>query len=384
MAHAILSPSGASRWLACTPSARFEQDFKDSSSIYAQEGTLAHSLGELLIKNKLGHYKKAEYKKQLAKIAEHEMYSESMHEYCDDYATFVMEKYAEAQAKTKDAQIFLEVKLDMTKYVPKGYGTSDVVIVADHTMMTIDLKYGKGVPVSVVENKQQMLYALGALDQYEFLYAIDNVEMTIYQPRIGNIESWSTTVKDLENWAENELKPKAQLAFDGKGEYVAGSHCGFCKGKATCKVLAEYNLELAKHEFKDANKLTDEAVSDIMNRTKMFVNWIEAVNDYALDQAVNHGKQWPGYKVVEGRSNRKYIDEAQVASKLLESGIKEDVIYTKKLLSITNMESELSKKVFGDLLGDLIIKPQGKPTLALESDKRPAFSSADSAKKDFE
>lgn len=384
MAHAILSPSGASRWLACTPSARFEQQFDDSSSIYAQEGTLAHSLGELLIKNKLGHFKKAEFKKQLAKIAAHEMYSESMHEYCDDYATFVMEKYAEAQAKTKDAQIFLEVKLDMTKYVPKGYGTSDVVIVADHTMMTIDLKYGKGVPVSVVENKQQMLYALGALDQYEFLYAIDNVEMTIYQPRIGNIESWAISVADLENWAENDLKPKAQLAFDGKGEYVAGSHCGFCKGKSTCKVLAEYNLELTKHEFKDANKLSDEAVSDIMNRTKMFVNWIEAVNDYALDQAVNHGKQWPGYKVVEGRSNRKYIDEAQVASKLLESGIKEDVIYTKKLLSITNMESELSKKVFGDLLGDLIIKPQGKPTLALESDKRPAFSSADSAKKDFE
>lgn len=384
MAHAILSPSAASRWLACTPSARFEQSLDDKGSIFAQEGTLAHSLGELMINYKLGRTKKADYKKQLTKIAESEYYSESMHEYCDGYAAFVMEKFAEAQAKTKDAQIFLEVKLDMTKYVPEGFGTSDVVIVADHTAFKIDLKYGKGVPVSAVQNKQLMLYALGVLDKFEFLYAIDNIELTIYQPRIDNIESWSITVKELEQWAENELKPKAQLAFDGKGEHVPGPHCGFCKGKAVCKALADSMLELAKHDFAESKTLTDEEISNIMSKTKMFTSWLDAVNDYALDQAVNHGKMWPGYKLVEGRSNRKYIDETQVAEKLLQSGIKEENIYTKKILSITALESEIGKKEFAVLLDGLIIKPQGKPTLAVESDKRPAFNSNDAAIKDFE
>lgn len=384
MAHAILSPSAASRWLACTPSARFEQTFEDKGSIFAQEGTLAHSLGELMITFKLGRIKKAEYKKQLAKIAEHEMYSESMYEYCDGYATFVMEKFAEAQAKTKDAQIFLEVKLDMTKYVPEGYGTSDVVIVADHTAFKIDLKYGKGVSVSAVQNKQLMLYALGVLDKYEFLYAIDNIELTIYQPRIDNVESWSITVAELEHWAENELKPKAQLAFDGKGEHVPGAHCGFCKGKAVCKALADSMLELAKHDFAEAKTLSDEEVSNIVSKTKMFTSWLDAVNDYALDQAVNHGKQWPDYKLVEGRSNRKYIDEKQVAEKLLASGIKEESIYNKKILSITALESEIGKKEVSALLDGLIIKPQGKPTLAPSSDKRPEFTGKDSAIKDFE
>lgn len=384
MAHAILSPSGASRWLACTPSARFEQEFDDKGSIFAQEGTLAHSLGELIIRHAVGEVSTIKFKAELKKLKESEFYNESMHNYCDDYAAFVIEKFTEAQKRTPDAKIFIETRLNLGNYVPEGFGTADIIIVADHTMHTIDLKYGKGVPVSAVENKQQMLYALGALDMFDFLYGIDHVEMTIYQPRLENFDSYELTVEDLRLWAESELKPKALQAFNGEGEHTPGPHCGFCKGKAVCKALADSMLELAKHDFKDAKQLTDDEISEIMSKTKMFTSWLDAVNDYALDQAVNHGKQWPDYKLVEGRSNRKYIDESQVANKLLESGIKEESIYTKKILSITALESEIGKKEVSAILDGLIIKPQGKPTLAPSSDKRPEFTGKDSAIKDFE
>lgn len=383
MAHALLSPSSASRWIACTPSARFEQQFPDSTSVFAEEGTLAHSLGELLIRNKLGEIKKASYKKLLEQIKSNELYEEAMFEYCDEYATFVMERFAEAQTRSKHAQIHLEIKLDLTKWVPNGYGTSDVIIVADDFMETIDLKYGKGVPVSVEENKQQMLYALGAIEAYEFLFDIHTVRMTVFQPRISNTASWETNITGLKLWAEDELTTRANMAHNGEGEFVPGPHCGFCKGKAVCKALASFNLQLAKHEFADPNKLSDDDISDIMQKTKMFVNWIDAVNDYALDQAINHGKKWPGYKVVEGRSNRKYTDAEKIAEILLSKGFNADTIYNKKLLSITDMESELGKKIFTDLVGEYVIKPQGKPTLAPSTDKRPEINSLEKAQKEF-
>ncbi len=384
MSHAILSPSGASRWLACTPSARFEENFSESKSSFAAEGTLAHSLGELLIREKLGQLKKAAFKKALAEIQSNELYDDSMLDYCEDYAVFVMERFAEAQSHTSDAAIFLEKKLDMSDYVPEGFGTGDAVIVADGTMETIDLKYGKGVAVAVTENKQQMLYALGALKDFAFIYNISHVRMTIYQPRISNIESWEMSVDDLMNWAENELKPKAQMAFNGEGEFAPGSHCQFCRGKAKCKALADKNLELAAYEFRDSNILSDEEVSDILTRMDLFINWINAVEEHALNEAINNGKKWPGYKVVEGRSNRKYSDSDQVATTLLKAGFAEEIIYTKKLLSITNMEKEIGKKPFGELIGPFLIKPPGKPTLVPESDKRPAYHSAEAAKVDFE
>lgn len=385
MAHALLSPSGASRWMACTPSARFEENFQDSSSSFAEEGTLAHTLGELLINLALKRITKPAYKKALAKIEESEYYNESMFEYCSDYATFVMEKYNESLAKTKDAQIFLEEKLDLTDYIPNGFGTGDVVIVADGLMRTIDLKYGKGVPVEVVKNKQQMLYALGALKRFDFLYGVDSIEMSIFQPRIGNVASWSISVRDLEDWANLELRPKAKLAHSGEGDFVPGSHCGFCKGKATCKALADYNMELAKHEFKSPNTLSDEAVSDIMTRTKLFVNWIDAVNDYALDQAINHGKKWPGYKVVEGRSNRKYADEEAILQALNNTkGLEaKDYLTAPKLFTITNLEKSLGKDEFNEIVGKFVIKPQGKPVLVVAEDKRPELNSADAAVQDF-
>lgn len=383
MAHAILSPSGASRWLVCTKSARFEEQFPDKTSSFAEEGTLAHSLGELLIREKLGWDDKKTFKKHLADIQAHELYDDSMLEYCDDYATFVVEKFAEAQERTPDAKLFLEQRLDMTEFVPEGFGTGDAVIVADSLMETIDLKYGKGVSVAVTENKQQMLYAIGALRDFDFQYDIQQIRMTIYQPRIGNIESWLINTQELMTWAETELKPKAAMAFAGEGEYVPGNHCHFCKGRAVCKALAEKNLELAAHDFKDPNILSDGEVADILTRADMFTNWIAAVEEHALDQAVNHGKKWPGYKVVEGRSNRKYTDQDAVAAALLKAKFKEENIFTKKLLSITNMEKEIGKKPFAEIVSPFLMKPQGKPTLAPISDKRPEFTGVESAVSDF-
>jgi hypothetical protein len=228
-----------------------------------------------------------------------------------------------------------------------------------------------------------MLYALGAIEAYEFLFDIHTVRMTVFQPRISNTASWETNITGLKLWAEDELTTRANMAHNGEGEFVPGPYCGFCKGKAVCKALASFNLQLAKHEFADPNKLSDDDISDIMQKTKMFVNWIDAVNDYALDQAINHGKKWPGYKVVEGRSNRKYTDAEKIAEILLSKGFNADTIYNKKLLSITDMESELGKKIFTDLVGEYVIKPQGKPTLAPSTDKRPEINSLEKAQKEF-
>lgn len=382
--HAVLSPSGASRWLNCTPSARLEQEFPDRKSQAASEGTLAHQLGELLIREKLGLLSKIEYQRAYKDIAANELFDNAMLEHADDYATFVMERYAEAQTHTKDARLFLEQQLDLTEFVPEGFGTGDSIIVADHVLDITDLKYGKGVPVFAEKNKQMMLYALGALFLFEHLYDIHTVRMTIYQPRLDTISTWEISVNELKQWAEDELKPKAALAFEGKGEFLPGAHCGFCKAKAVCRAHADMNLEMAQHEFKNPELLTDAEIAKIMDRASMFKNWIGAVEEHALHQAVHNGKRWPGYKLVEGRSNRKYADEAQVASKLLNSGIAEDIIYTKKLIGITALQSEVGKKAFDELTKGLIIKPAGKPTLVPDTDKRPEYNSVASAQADFE
>ena len=383
MSHAILSPSGASRWFACTPSARFEEKFPDKTSSFAEEGTVAHSLGELLIRQKLNWIGGAEFKKAFAEFEANEYYNDEMLEYCNDYAELVCERFAEAQARTSDAKLFLEQRLDMTDYVPEGFGTGDAVIVADLMMETVDLKYGKGVAVDVEENKQQMLYALGALRDFDMLYDIQEIRMTVYQPRINNVASWIVSKADLLNWAETELKAKAAMAFEGAGEYVPGDHCQFCKGRAKCKTLADKNLELAAYEFKDSNLLEDDAISDILSRAKQFISWINSVEEYALDQAVNYGKKWPGYKLVEGRSNRKYSNPDAVANALIAANFPEETIFTKKLLALTNMEKEIGKPTFKDIVTPFIIKPAGKPTLAPESDKRPTYTGVESAVSDF-
>lgn len=377
MSHAVLSPSSASRWLACTPSARLEMQFPDKAGDYAKEGSLAHEFGELRLKRYSGLIDELEWTKRTSELVKDPLYNDSLEEYAAGYANFVWEKYLLAQKTTSDAVLRIEERIDLTAYVPEGFGTGDAVILADGTMEIIDLKYGKGVSVSAVGNKQMMLYALGALDMFGFMYAIHTVRMTIYQPRLDNISEWEMSVEDIIAWGMNELAPRAKMAYAGDGSFVPGKHCQFCRVKAQCRALAEKNLEAAKHEFEDASLLSDTEISEILARIDLIKNWITAVEDYALQAALD-GKKFPGFKLVEGRSIRKYSDEKMVADRLIENGYKSDLIYEPaKLKTITAMEKMVTKKAFVALLGDLIIKPQGKPTLAPESDKRPEWNSAE-------
>jgi len=381
--HAKLSPSGASRWLQCTPSAALEAKMPYSTSTFAEEGSFAHGFGELLIRNSLGRVSDAALKDAMVNIKKNAHYCEAMHEYMEQYRAFVLEQFSEAQMRTSDAVIDVEVKVDITEYVPEGFGTVDILIVSDQIMHIIDLKYGAGVPVSCKENKQMMLYALGALRDMDMLYDIKDVQMTIYQPRLDNISSWTLGAAELRNWGEGYLKPRAEMAFKGEGEFVAGDHCRFCKIKNRCRALADQNLEIAKYKFREAPLLADSEIADILVRTSLFVNWINGVNDYALAEALN-GKKFEGFKLVEGRSVRSYSNADAVADKLTSNGIPEALIYEKKLLGITAMEKAITKKTFTTLLDDLITKPPGKPTLVEVSDKRAEINSLDKAIAAFE
>lgn len=371
--HALLAASTSSRWLVCTPSAVLESKQAESSSDYADEGTLAHTLAELQLKHKLKRITAPEYARALEDVYQNKHFNESMQDYVDDYVAFVLESLEESG---NGAQIFLETKLELDDYVPEGFGHVDVNIVNDGILDVIDLKYGKGVFVDAENNKQMMLYALGALREFELSYSIEEVRMTIYQPRIDNYSSFSMKVTDLLHWAETELKPKAKLAFEGLGELVPGEHCRFCKLKTKCKANADYHLELAKYEFAPANELTPAEVSDVLKRADLFINWINAVYDYALDEALKKGTKWPGFKIVSGRSNRVYSSELEVITKLKKEGFKDELIFIKKLAGITEMQKRIGKTTFDKMLTPLLIKPTGSPTLVPEDDKRPEYKSA--------
>lgn len=381
--HALLGPSGASRWLACTPSARLEESYPDSSGVAAQEGTLAHELGENLIRNHNGFISKIEFNEAVERIEANPMYNSDMLQHAEDYASFVAEKFAEAKQRTKDAVLQVEVKLNLTEYVPEGFGTGDAIVIADGILDIIDLKYGKGVMVSCENNKQMMLYSLGALREFDFMYDIHTVRMTIFQPRLDNISSFEMSVADLRDWAENELIPRAALAFAGEGEFVTGSHCQFCRARVQCKALADENMKIAKYDFAEPLLLTDADVSDILSRAAAFKSWIGSIEDFALSEAIEKGKKWDGFKLVEGRSNRCYSDQDAVAQTLVKNGYPEEIIYTRSLLGITAMEKAITKKSFSELLDGLIVKPQGKPTLVPSTDKRPEWNSVESAINDF-
>ena len=381
-AHALLSASGSTRWIACPPSARLEDKIPDTTSIFAEEGTFAHSLGELFLQLELGIIQKRSFNSKLKKLKESEFYSTEMEDYIAGYVALGLEKINEARAKTKDAVALLEQRLDFSPWVPDGFGTGDLVIIADGMLEVVDLKYGKGVPVSAENNTQMRLYALGALNCFDMLYDIDTVRMTICQPRLDSVSTDEMSVEDLLAWGE-EIKPIAQMAMEGEGDFAAGEHCRFCKIKATCRARAEENLELAKYDFQKPPELTIAEIGEVLAQAEELRKWATDIQDHALEQARDHGVKFPGWKLVEGRSNRKYTDEALVAYALKAAGYKEDDIYTKNILGITAMEKTLGQKKFSSLLKDLVIKPEGKPTLALESDKRPEISSAASAAEDF-
>jgi hypothetical protein len=381
--HAILSASGAYRWLACPPSARLEEQFEETTSTYAEEGTLAHALAELVLRYSLNQIDTKTYDEQTQELMKSEFYSTSMLDYIETYTSIVTEKINDAWARSADAVVLLEQRLDFSDWVPEGFGTGDVVIISDGVLEIIDLKYGKGVPVSAEDNAQMRLYALGALATFDSLYDIKTVRMTIVQPRLDSVSSDEIPAEMLYWWADTELAHRAQLAWDGQGEFQAGEHCRFCRARYTCRARAEANLELAKMEFKKPELLTDEEIGEVLKQADELKAWVSDVFDYALVQARDHGKKFKGWKLVEGRSVRKYADEEAVAKTLLEAGYKEEQIYEKKLWGITAMEKLLGKTKFGELLKGLVVKPAGKPTLVPETDKRPEINSITAAVADF-
>lgn len=379
--HAILSASSSHRWLTCPPSVKLEQKFPNKTSEYADEGTLAHELGEISLKFTLGEIPTRTFNIKLKKIQENKLFTADMPDYVETYVDTCLEKFSEAKAKTPDAIFKIEQRLDFSEWVPDGFGTGDFVTIADGTMEICDLKYGKGVPVSAKGNPQMRLYALGAIAEFSFLYDIKNVKMTIIQPRLDSISTDEISVKELLEWAEKVLKPTAELAFKGEGEFKAGEHCGFCRAKSVCKARADKNMELAKYEFRSTNTLSEKDISSILGQADELAKWVKDIQEYVLDQALQ-GVNYEGWKVVEGRSNRKYTDTEKVAEVLIANKYAEGVIYKpKELQGLTNMEKLVGKKKLNQLIGDLIEKPQGKPVLVSQDDKRPVFNSA---KADFE
>ena len=363
--HAVLSASSSHRWLNCSPSARLEQEFEDRETEAAAEGTAAHALCE----HKLCRALKMQSRKPISKYD-----CEEMDTHTDNYVQFVLETIAQAKEHCADPIINIEQRLDFSCYVPHGFGTGDCIIIADKTLHIIDFKYGQGVLVEAEQNPQMMLYALGALRIYDTLYDIEDVAMTIYQPRRENISTWTITVSNLLFWAENELVPKAKLAFDGKGEYMPGPWCTFCKAAVKCRARAEEKLALAQYEFAQPPLLTDAEIEEILGKLDDLTRWADEIKSYAQDAALNHGKQWHGYKVVEGRSVRKYSDEEAVIEAAHAAGYHD--IFRKTLLPITEMEKLMGKQEFAEVLSGLIIKPAGKPTLVPITDKRPAMTKA--------
>lgn len=369
--HAILSASSSHRWLHCLPSARLELEFENINGEAAKEGTAAHALSEHKLKKAL---------RIRSKRPTSEYDSDEMEECTDAYVDFIMEQVELARKSCTDPIVLIEQRLDFSCYVPDGFGTGDCVIISDDRLHIVDFKYGMGVLVDAEDNPQMKLYALGALEIYDSLYDIKEISMTIFQPRRENVSTWTVPVEELKAWAEEELKPKAAKAYQGEGEYMPGPWCTFCRASTRCRARADENLKLAQMEFKMPPLLTDSEIEKVLTILPDITKWANEITAYATDAAVNHGKEWHGFKVVEGRSVRKYKDENAVAEKAVISGYMD--IYRKSLIPMTEMQKLMGKTKFEEILGNLIYKPPGKPTLVPNSDKRPAMNVAD-AKNEF-
>lgn len=381
--HARLSASGSKKWLNCPGSLAFEEQFDDKrgeDSPFAAEGTKAHALGEL----KIRYAQKSMTKRTFIKKVSDLDADEEMQDYTDGYCDYVMECFETAKRDCPDAKLLIEERIDLSEYIPGGFGTGDAVIVGKGLLEIIDLKYGKGVKVDAEDNPQLRLYALGALAAYDWLYGVENVRMHIYQPRISNISVSEAHPEELYMWGDL-VKQRAAAALEENAPCIAGSYCdeGFCKARPKCRAYAEKRQELAKYDFAPPKELSDDEIAEVLIQAEALSAWAKAVSDYALEQAVG-GTKYPGFKLVAGRSVRTFTDEQEVARRITDStDLTFDDIYNRKLKGITDMEKLIGKKRFGELLGDLIIKPQGKPTLVKDSDKRPEISTAASAAEDF-
>lgn len=369
--HALLSASSSKRWLSCTPSARLEKQFSDAGSIYAAEGTAAHALAEHKLKRAL---------KRRSRRPVSDFDCDEMEECTDDYVSYIMEQVQEAKKSCGDPAVLIEQHLDYSRFAEGGFGTGDCVIVADGTLTVVDFKYGKGVPVDAKRNPQMMLYALGAMELFGAIYDIEQVRMVIFQPRLESVSTWEISIGEMEIWVQEELVPKAKLAARGEGDFIPGEWCRFCKARNQCRARAESFLKLAQMEFQPPALLTEEEITEVLLVADELANWAADVYAFATDEAISHGKQWAGFKLVEGRSNRKYTDEERVAETVKAAGYKD--IYKKSLIGITEMERLLGKKKFAEVLGDLVYKPKGRITLVAESDKREPVMTA-TAEADF-
>ncbi len=358
--HSLLSPSSSKRWLECPPSARLTEKIKDEISSYAREGTDAHTLCEYKVNKALG----LNVENPIETLS---FYDEDMEQSAEEYMLFVLEAYQ--AEKDNDPVIITEQRLDISNYVPDCSGTGDCLIIANKTLHIIDFKYGKGIEVTAENNTQMMLYALGAVDMFESIYEIENINMTIFQPRLSNISTFSITANQIKQWANEYLKPRALLAFEGKGEMQAGSWCRFCKIKASCRKRAEKNMQLAAYDFKKPPLISNYEVIEILKQVDELTSWVSDIKGYALS-LLSKGEKLEGFKLVEGRSSRKYLDEKAVIETVKNEGLDP---FEHKVLGITAMTKLLGRKRFNELLKQNIYKPKGKATLVLESDKRPAI-----------
>ncbi|HFU6111476.1 TPA: DUF2800 domain-containing protein [Listeria monocytogenes] len=383
--HAKLSASGSSRWLNCTPSIALEAKFPEQKNggVFAQEGTLAHSFAELLLQKFNDEVTKAGYARKLNRLKKNSLYDTSMIDHVEVYTTIVIEKFQEAHAADKNAVLSIEQQLDYSDYARGGFGTGDAVIVGNGVVEIIDLKYGKGVPVSAEENSQLMLYGLGAYNAFELDYDLHTVRMTIVQPRLDDVTEFEMEVSDLLDWAENVVKPAALLADAGKGELNPGPWCKFCRARSICKARAEANLALTSYDFKDPRLLQPDEIAKALGQVAELKSWVEDVKSFALKEAESRGIEFPGWKLVEGRSNRRYADAEMVQAMMELEGYSEEELLSKKLISLTDMEKLIGKKQVSAILGDLIEKPAGKPTLVVETDKRQAIKLKSDAADDF-
>lgn len=381
-AHALLSASASTRWLNCTPSVRLEEQFPETTSEYAEEGTLAHEIAELKLRKYYTEQSMTTrtFNTRLNKMKKHELYQDEMLKHTDTYLEYLQ---GITLALTSTPYVAVEKRIDYSHVAPEGFGTVDCLIIAGTTLYVTDFKYGKGVPVSAENNPQMKLYALGAVNEYSFLYPIQTVKLAIIQPRLNSISEFELSVEELLAWGE-EIKPIAQKAFKGEGEFVPGEHCKFCKAKAQCRARADQYSAL--DDFKQAVPplLSNEEIGPILERAKHIKNWVSSLEEYALAESLK-GNEIPGWKAVEGRGSRSFTDIDKAFNHLKENGIDEALLYDRVPLTVAKIEKVLKAEEFRSLLEEpgLVQKTSGKPTLAPAGDKRKAISNIPEASEDF-
>lgn len=379
-AHALLSASGAHRWMNCTPSAVLESQFPDTTSEAAKEGTLAHEMAEAKLQHLFNtqDYRKAKLTRTLNKIKKDELYQQEMDGYTDDYVAYVRKSAMEFE---KSPYIAIEKRLDLTAYIPDGFGTADCVMIGERTLHIIDLKYGKGVPVSAENNEQLMIYALGALEAYKMLFAIDTVKISIVQPRIDNTNSSEYTVKELMEFGD-KVKHYADIAIKGDGEQSPGDWCRFCRARQQCRARADKNIELAFDIDKKPPLITNEEVGEYLRKGEDVAKWLSELQDYALAECLA-GRDVDGYKAVEGRGSRAWTDMDAAFEAITEDGTDEAMLYERKPLTLAQVEKLMGKAHFADVAGEFVVKSPGKPTLVPSTDKREAITNKISANEAF-